>query len=283
MTEVNEQQTKARPFLRWAGSKRKMVNRLRLFWQSSHHRYVEPFAGSACLFFELGPEAAVLGDNNSSLIETYHVVRDHPERLFRRLAHIRRDSGTYYRWRSMSPDRLDIETRALRFLYLNRNCFNGIYRTNTQGDFNVPFGRKQGAYLTRGDLIRCSSMLRKAVLVAGDFCETTAFAKKGDFVYLDPPFAVQSRRVFRQYGRKSFGFEDIPRFDLELKRLNRVGVDFLVSYADCAQARSIARQWNSTRVALRRYVAGFADHRRFAYEWLISNLPIPETIRKPSA
>ena len=132
---------RAKPFLRWAGSKRKQLPRLKQFWTESHKRYVEPFAGSACLFFELGPGAAILGDKNGSLIEVYRVARDNPERLYDRLCRIKRDGGTYYRWRSKRPAELDAETRALRLLYLNRNCFNGIYRTNHPGRLQRPYGQ----------------------------------------------------------------------------------------------------------------------------------------------
>ena len=98
---------RGKPFLRWAGSKRKQVTRLASFWTPEHKRYVEPFAGSACLFFELAPKAAVLGDTNSELIEVYRVVRDEPERLYRRLCRIGRNLTTYRRWRSINPRSLD--------------------------------------------------------------------------------------------------------------------------------------------------------------------------------
>src|SRR3990170_3809514 len=101
----NTQQLKParRSFLRWAGSKRKLIPRLEKFWRSGYPRYVEPFAGSACLFFALGPEAAVLGDNNSDLINVYRVLRRAPERIYRRLIRIPRDRKSYYRWRSKDP------------------------------------------------------------------------------------------------------------------------------------------------------------------------------------
>ena len=161
-----------RPLLRWAGSKRKLLSRLAPFWNPGRHRrYIEPFAGSACLFFELRPEKAILGDTNRELIHLYRAVRVSPESLFYRLAHIRRDARTYYRWRAIDPLRTDPETRALRFLYLNRNCFNGIYRTNVDGDFNVPFGGKEGKPLgaiERDDFMRAAERLRCARFVVGD-------------------------------------------------------------------------------------------------------------------
>lgn len=223
------------------------------------------------MFFELAPKAAVLGDTNSELIEVYRVVRDEPERLHRRLCRIGRNLTTYRRWRSINPRSLDRETRALRFLYLNRNCFNGIYRTNTDGHFNVPMGRRPGEYFSKDDLTACSRMLTSTTLVAGDFVKTLERVKAGDFVYLDPPYAVTSRRIFRQYGKKTFDTTDIPRFSDGLGAIAAKGADFLVSYADCAEARALAAEWRAVRLPVRRHVAGFAGARKNAYEWLISN------------
>lgn len=277
---MQELEARAKPFLRWAGSKRKQLSRLAQFWTPTHLRYVEPFAGSACLFFELAPLTAVLGDNNCNLIEVYRVVRDQPDRLYDRLCRIRRDQETYYRWRKKRSDRLDVETRVVRFIYLNRNCFNGIYRLNEKGEFNVPMGIRPGAYFRRSDLALCSSLLQKAQLLDGDFSRTLKCVRAGDFVYLDPPFALESRRVFRQYGLKSFSTNDVPRLAESLCRIVRLGADFLVSYADCKEARGLAADWNSIRLPVRRNVAGFTGSRRLAYEWLISNMSIPNGMRR---
>ncbi len=264
-----------RPFLRWAGSKRKLLGRLKPYWKPDRHeRYIEPFAGSACLYFELEPDRAILGDANRDLIETYRAVKAQPRRLFDRLVRIPRDADTYYRWREKDLSGGDSITRALRFLYLNRNCFNGIYRTNGDGMFNVPFGGKDGkppGALLREDFLRAAHCLSSARFVAGDFVKTLALAKKGDFVYLDPPFAVTSRRVFTEYGEKVFDTTDVERLAKELRRLDRIGAEFLVSYADCAEARELAGRWHARKIFVRRNVAGFSDHRRMASEWLISN------------
>jgi DNA adenine methylase len=273
-----ESKTRVKPFLRWAGSKRKQLFRLTQFWAAHHHRYVEPFAGSACLFFELRPPSAILGDNNTSLIEVYRLVRDQPDRLYNRLCRIRRDRETYYRWRQKNPDYLDRETRVVRFIYLNRNCFNGIYRLNEKGEFNVPMGTRSGAYFTRTELVTCASLLQKARLMAADFCSTLKCVRPGDFVYLDPPFALESRRVFREYGVKSFGTHDVPRLAESLPRIVALGADFLISYADCKEARSLVEQWSVIRLPIRRHIAGFTGSRRLAYEWLISNMAIPRGI-----
>jgi DNA adenine methylase len=245
------------------------------YWKPSHKRYIEPFAGSACLYFALAPKRGILGDNNESLIEVFRAVRSEPDRLFDRMCRIRRDAATYYRWRDKNPGALDEETRVVRFLYLNRNCFNGIFRTNLEGHFNVPIGTRTGAYFTRSELRACSDLLKNATIIAGDFAVTLRMVQKGDLVYLDPPFAVNSRRLFREYGAKPFDPSDISRLAACLVEIDQAGADFLVSYADCREARGLARKWNASRFAIRRHVAGFFGDRRYAYEWLISNTCLP--------
>jgi DNA adenine methylase len=268
-----------RPFLRWAGSKRKQLGRLSAFWSADYKRYVEPFAGSACLFFELAPPAALLADSNSALIEVYRVVRDTPKQVYEQLCAILRDKATYNEWRSKDPKTLDRQTRAVRFLFLNRNCFNGIYRTNADGKFNVPMGRRPGDYFSLEELEHCAGLLGRATLLAADFEKTLTRIRPGDFVYLDPPFAVKSRRVFRQYGKTPFDVTDIPRLSRCLAEIEQVGAAFLVSYADCTEARALAKGRHSVRLPVRRHVAGFAGKRRNAYEWLISNRPLPAALK----
>jgi DNA adenine methylase len=271
---AKEEWKRAKPFLRWAGSKRKQLARLVTFWSATHLRYVEPFAGSACLFFELAPRAAILGDNNRALIDLYRVVRDNPERIYHRFSRIQRDADTYYRWRKKNPRTLDTESRAVRFLYLNRNCFNGIYRTNKAGEFNVPMGNRTGDYCTEEEFINSASLLKRAKLIAGDFTRTLAYTRTGDFVYMDPPFALQSRRVFNDYGTQSFQSTDVPRLADSLRTIVAARADFLVSYADCTEARGLAKEWNSIRLPIARHVGG-NDRRRNAYEWLITNKILP--------
>jgi DNA adenine methylase len=239
---------------------------------------VEPFAGSACLYFDIAPTEAILGDINEELITFYRAVRQHPGDVHRRLLTVPRNRQKYAELRSSSPQSLSPTSRALRFLYLNRNCFNGIYRTNLQGQFNVPFGHGSGTYPTRSDILACATLLRTAKLINADFRKTLDLVEKNDFVYLDPPFAVESRRVFREYGEQTFSTADIADLAHKLGAIHRLGAYFLVSYADCHQARELANNWNAIRFAVRRNVAGFADQRRMAYEWLITNIELPATL-----
>jgi DNA adenine methylase len=261
------------PFLRWAGSKRKQVSRLRQFWRDDHVRYVEPFAGSACLFFAIQPSIALLADKNAQLIEVYQIICEKPEKVYDGVVSLPRTQQIYYAQRSRDPKNLRPVERVIRFIYLNRNCFNGIYRTNRQGFFNVPFATSgAGDFVSREEFIAAAQALTHAVLRAWDFGTTLRYVRKGDFVYLDPPYAVASRRVFKEYGARPFNACDLGRLAEHLKKIVARGADFLVSYADSKEARELAQPWNSFRMRVRRHIAGFSGDRKNAYELLITNM-----------
>lgn len=263
------------PIFRWAGSKRKSLSALEVFWQDRFERYIEPFAGSACLFLKIKPRAAVLADLNSALIHTYRTIKWNARAVAEALYALPRDSTTYYEIRRKVRTAENAVERAAFFVYLNRNCFNGIYRTNVDGEFNVPFGTDQGQYPRVRDFEATAKLLRRAKLLTGDFGATLRHLRKNDFVYLDPPFAATGVRTFVEYGKRSFGGDDLDRLSRHLDRIEARGASFLVSYADCPRAREIAEQWNWTTIEVRRHIAGFTSKRKKAGELLITNLPIP--------
>jgi DNA adenine methylase len=261
------------PFLRWAGSKRKLIPRLRTFWTKDHKRYVEPFAGSACLFFALKPPKAILGDLNPELISTYIEVKYRMVAVLEELRALAPWSKEEYaRLRSLEPTSLEPPLRAARFIYLNRFCFNGIYRTNLKGQFNVPYsGDRCGA--VPGDEVfrRCSRRLRGARFVCGDFENVLRQAERGDLVYMDPPYAVRARRVFREYDPSTFALDGITRLRSWMQRLDSKGISFVVSYAESDEADLLKEGFSYETLSVRRNVAGFAAHRLATNEVLISN------------
>lgn len=257
--------------LRWAGSKRRLLPRLVPYWQPSHCRYVEPFAGSACLFFELEPTTGILGDLNVDLIDTYETLRSDADGVADQLFEWKADEETYYSVRDSFERPTDSIARAARFIYLNRLCFNGLYRTNKQGHFNVPYGSRSGSMPCREALNRTAKLLDGVQLVAGDFEGVLTQVQQGDFVYMDPPYRVASRRVFREYQPGEFSVEDLARLRQWLENLDSLGLDFVVSYADSVEGRRLGQGFTVQRVRVRRNIAGFAKHRRTAYEVLISN------------
>lgn len=259
--------------MRWAGSKRQLIPVLKNFWKPSYERYLEPFAGSACLFFALSPERAILGDLNADLISTYREVKYRPRGILSRLSKLRRSKRLYTKLRSMDPTTLCASARASRFIYLNRYCFNGLYRTNLRGEFNVPYGAAgTGTLPSLHHLRDCSSKLRRTRLVSGDFEKVLKHATSGDFVYIDPPFAIRSRRVFNEYDPATFSIDDIKRLRSWMERLSRNRIAFVVSYAESDEADVLRKGFDFQAVSVRRNIAGFAAHRAASKEILISNV-----------
>lgn len=262
------------PFLRWAGSKRRLLPVLQTFWTRKHKRYVEPFAGSACLFFAIRPPKAILGDLNPELIATYIEVKYRIDAVLKELKTLRpADREEYKRLRGIDISTMTPPARAARFIYLNRYCFNGIYRTNLAGQFNVPYsGVRCGAVPGDDVFQKCSNRLRRARFVNGDFENALKYAEKGDLVYMDPPFAVRARRVFRQYDPSTFTSDDIGRLRGWMERLNAARINFVVSYAESDEADVLRRSFSYETLSVRRNIAGFAGHRTLTNELLISNI-----------
>jgi len=261
------------PILRWAGSKRRLVPVLRTYWNKNHSRYLEPFAGSACLFFSLNPTRAILGDVNHELIATYLEVKYRVDGVIRELAKLRLSREQYNTLRALSPCRLDASARAARFIYLNRFCFNGLYRTNLEGRFNVPFsGERCGALPSSDHLKQCSRTLRHARLINADFECVLSIAERGDLVYMDPPFAVRGRRVFREYDPSAFAHRDVARLRSWMDKLAAARVTFVVSYAESEEADILRKGFDHQTVSVRRNIAGFAARRYLSNEILISNV-----------
>ncbi len=227
-----------KPFLRWAGSKRRLLPKLMPFWSGKYRRYIEPFMGSAALFFAVRPAAALLGDINPDLVETFLTVCSSPVAVHDALQQLPIGERAYYEIRQRASDSMTRIERAARFIFLNRFCFNGLYRTNLRGGFNVPFSPAKTGPLPAREELKCAArLLRTARIRCTDFEECLAEAARGDFVYLDPPYAVSNRRMFRQYGPCSFGIEDLSRLTAALTDLDRRGVHFVI--------RDVASEYSS--------------------------------------
>jgi DNA adenine methylase len=264
-------------FLRWAGSKRQILPILCTYWDTKHQRYIEPFAGSASLFFKLRPHEAVLSDLNNELIQTFRQLKYHPEEVSIALRKFKKGRQEYLKLRALSEKDLLPTERAARFIYLNRFCFNGLYRTNLSGAFNVPYGGTRSGEIPSEQLLTaCSSALKAAKLLHGDFENTLNLAGKDDFVYMDPPFSVESRRVFKEYNRAVFSLDDVKRLRRWMEVLDERKTSFVVSYAECPEGKILKDGFAVQKVSVRRNIAGFAASRSQSTELIISNFkPTP--------
>ena len=216
----------------------------------------------------------MIADLNRQLIETYRVLKRHPRRLARALHRLPTDRDSYYEIRARDAGALGPMDQAARFIYLNRLCFNGVYRTDRRGRFNVPYGRRTGALPTETHLYRCSVALRDADLRDGDFEQTTADAREGDFVYLDPPYTQNPEKAYGVYGYGSFDARDLGRIFKVLRRLDQTGASFLFSYAALPELYAqLSSNWTVEQVVASGQVAASPGSRNARRELLITNEP----------
>jgi len=260
-----------RPILRWAGSKRKLLPKLISLSPCPFRRYVEPFAGSAALYFALQPQDALLSDFNPELIETYKMLSADPGLVWRRLSQMQGSRDFYYQIRAKTPSSMPEIDRAARFIYLNRFCFNGVYRTNRLGRFNVPRGVRTGAMPGLQELNAAGRLLASAELRCLDFEECLAEVQTGDFVYLDPPYTRAGGRYSGEYGYGAFTSTDLERLYANLKQIDKRGALFLFSYRYSSAVKRACQAWNINTVTVKRHVSGFQGSRKLVREVLVCN------------
>jgi DNA adenine methylase len=271
---LKETRNFSKPFLRWAGSKKKLIPKLIDYWSDDYGRYFEPFVGSGQLFFSINPEKSILSDTNKELIQTYQNIKTHPEKVYEEISKFEPTKENYYSLRAKNIDELNEIEISSRFICLNRYCFNGLYRTNSKGGFNVPFGNgNTGKLPSLANFLSISKTLKNATLLNEDF-ETVirTNVRKGDFVYLDPPYAISNSKIFIQYGPHSFGLQDLHRMARLLDLIDEKGAYFLLSYASCKEATDYFGKWKLKKVETQRNIAGFAKHRRKEEELLFTNI-----------
>lgn len=231
----------AQPILKWAGGKTRLLDELVPRLPERMGRYFEPFFGGGALYFRVQPEGAVVSDVNRELVNVYEQVRDRVEDLVLALDRQPYSKEHYYRTRARDPESLPPLERAARTIYLNRTCFNGLYRVNRRGAFNVPIGSYKDPVICHPDRLRaCSEVLRGAHLVAGDYRDVVEGARAGDFVYFDPPYQpLSATSSFTSYTAGAFGPDDQRDLADTVRRLGERGVSCMVSNSDTPLVREL--------------------------------------------
>jgi len=227
------------PFVKWAGGKRQLLPKLIEAMPREYGHYFEPFVGAGALFFGLVPKRAVLVDANEELMTTYRVVRDNVDALIEALGQHRYEKEYFYEVRSQNLADLSQVELAARMIFLNRTGFNGLYRVNKKGEFNVPFGRHKNPTICQAERLRnCSRVLREADLRDGDFSQIERRTSPGDFVYFDPPYIPLSRSAsFTAYQRNGFGMDNQERLAALFDALAARGVFVMLSNSDVPWVR----------------------------------------------
>lgn len=266
-----------RPFVKWAGGKGQLLTELRSRVPATFGSYFEPFAGAGALFFSLQPQIAYLADVNEELINAYMVVQQDVEHLIELLADYSYDRDRYYAVRALDRnsafDNLSPAARAARFIYLNKTCFNGLYRVNSRGEFNVPFGRYVNPTICDSDNLRaCSATLQDVTLAVKGFAASCAQASRGDFVYLDPPYMPLSRTSsFTRYAKDDFTASDQERLRDTCRALNKAGVFFMLSNSAAPLMYELYREFAIEEVAASRAINSKAAKRGAVSELIVRN------------
>jgi DNA adenine methylase len=263
----------ARPFVKWAGGKRQLLRELLKHVPPSYGRYFEPFLGGGALFFALRPRAAILADVNERLIRTYTGVKDDVERVIALLKTYKHEPKFFYGMREVDIDAASDSEVAAWFVYLNKTGFNGLYRVNKDNRFNVPFGRYENPRICDVRALRaCSLALAKTELKVGDFERIAARAKRGDFVYFDPPYApLSATSSFTSYTSKGFGIDEQTRLRDLARNLKKRGVHVLLSNSCAPSVRELyARGFQTIEVRATRMVNSKAGGRGAITELVIT-------------
>lgn len=265
------------PIVKWVGGKRQLMFELLKNMPKDYNRYFEPFIGGGALFFELQPNNAYISDMNEELINLYQVVRDNVDELITDLQ--KHDISKEYFMEIRNIDRTeeyqnwsDIK-KASRFIYLNRTCFNGMYRVNSKGEFNVPFGHyKNPRILDENNLINCSHLLQRTEIKQADFSEVLKKVKKGDLVYFDPPYVPLSETSsFTSYTKDGFDIDMQFKLRDVCNELDSMGVKFLLSNSDTKLVNELYENYNIKKVFASRQINANADGRGKITEVLVRN------------
>jgi DNA adenine methylase len=267
----------AQPIVKWVGGKGKLIGDLAARAPASYRRYFEPFVGGGALFFHLAPRSAVLSDVNADLVACYRAVRDDVEAVIAALAeHRERHSIEYYYavrdgWNDGTER--GAAGRAATFIYLNKTCYNGLWRVNARGGFNVPMGRYVNPSILDAERLRAASAaLGNAELEVRSFEGVLEEAKRGDLVYFDPPYHPLSATAdFTTYAAGGFGAEDQERLAGVFARLAERGCAVMLSNSDTPFTRRLYARYRVDRVYAPRAVNSRADRRGAVAEILVSN------------
>lgn len=269
------------PILKWVGGKRQLLDEIMPLVNSKCSTYVEPFVGGGAVFFRLQPAKAIINDYNNELINVYLTIRDHPEELIDKLQEHDSNNSEEYFYMMRSKDRddkyeflSDID-KAARIIYLNKTCYNGLYRVNSAGQFNTPYGKYKNPNIVNETTIRAISKYLnnpKIQIMQGDYKKVLSKVRKGAFVYLDPPYMpISSSSSFTGYTENGFSYEKQVELKQQCDKLRDRGISFLQSNSDCSEIRELYKDYNVISVQAKRSINSKGDKRGEINEVLIIN------------
>jgi DNA adenine methylase len=278
---MTTEKIEAQPFVKWAGGKRWLAAHIQKITPNGWNgHYYEPFVGGGALFFALKPKRATLSDVNEELITTYLAIRNCPDEVIQSLDSYPFSKQFFYDLRKRSPR--TGHTIAARFLFLNKTCWNGLYRVTKEGKFNTPFGRYENPTICDEERIRAASkLLKRATMLAGDFERQVRRAKAGDFVYFDPPYITgHQNNGFLKYNSQLFSWSDQERLAKLAIELTTKGVHVLISNADQNSVVRLYEGFRYHQISRRSLIGGQVKSRGIVTEALLSNYKFKNNWRR---
>ncbi len=265
---------KSEPFLRWAGGKTWLIKHLdKLLPKDGFNRYFEPFLGGASIFLAINPQKrSYLSDLNEELIQTYSTLKESPESIIKVLEQFENKKEFYYKIRD-EQFKNPIE-KAARFIYLNQTSFNGIYRVNLKGKYNVPYGFRSKNFLENEKLIAVSKRLKNVTLSHGDFSKIKMKIKEKDLVFLDPPYTVSHNdNGFIKYNQKLFSLEDQERLSELIDHIKAQGAYYILTNAAHKKIEEIFRKGDYRYIKKRASLVGGTNAERGQIEeYIFTNI-----------
>lgn len=275
---------KGKPFVKWAGGKRQIILELKKFVPNKFDCYYEPFIGGGALFFELAPRKAVINDSNKELMNVYEVLCCHNK--FVKMCKVLNEyealnsSEFYYKIRNQDREkgyvRMPDYKKAARTIYLNKTCFNGLYRVNKKGYFNVPYNKKDRVSTYGGENLLTIHMLlnmNDVTISCVDFEESVKSAKKGDFVYFDPPYDSETH-TFNSYTEEGFGKDEQIRLASVFKDLDKRGVKVMLSNHNTELVNELYKDFNINVIEAKRSINSKGNKRGKVFEVIITNYEV---------
>jgi len=255
----------ARPLLKWAGGKTQLLDKLLPLVPKSYGKYIEPFFGGGALYFSVKPQNGIIADSNPEIINFYQVVRDSPNELMSELEGYENSEEFYYSLRKLDWTKLSAVNAAARTLFLNRTCYNGLYRVNRKGQFNVPFGHYKNPRIIDADALQAASIMFKATqIISGDYKDVLRqCAEPGDFVFLDPPYlSISQYSDFKRYTKEQFYEEDHRELADEIQRLNELRCYTILTNSNHPLVHELYSQYQIEVVQTKRHISSKADSRK---------------------
>ncbi len=266
-------------FVKWAGGKKQLIEQFKQYFPKKADRYFEPFVGGGAIAFYVikhyAPKEVYLSDSNEELVNTYNVIKENVEELISVLKGYKGQHSKefYYKIRAENPKKLSTVLRAARFIYLNKTCFNGLYRVNSKGQFNVPMGNyKNPAICNEKELREISRMLKNAIITARQFDEIGDYVESGDFVYFDPPYyPISKAGNFTTYTKEDFLENEQIKLAGLYKKLDKLGANVMLSNSDADFVKSLYQGYRVNFVKATRMINCNANGRGKINEIVVTN------------